>query len=278
MAHRRAHLLLVLSAFLMGLPLRAQEKSLDELLALDMTDLLRLKVVSALKRPETINKVPATVRVITADEIRDNGYFTLEDALSDLPGVPVPQHPGVQQLCLHEGRSGPEQQGPRPGGRDPGQRAEFRGVLRRQGSTTWPTWTGSRSSTAPRPPFTAPTPSPASSASSPGIPRTRREAGPRSWPGASTRAWRIFRYAAYDKKADLGFSVAAMYKQSDKADLRGKAGDFNWTEEWRTSRTTPAFDARVRVQGFQRGLHAAGQGYFLRDRAVGDRGRGPGLR
>jgi len=71
---------------LAGPLLHAQGKSLEELLELNMADLLKLQVVSALKEPGTINKVPATVRVITSDEIRDNGYFTLEDVLADLPG------------------------------------------------------------------------------------------------------------------------------------------------------------------------------------------------
>lgn len=70
-----------------ALSLSAQEKTLDELLSLDLNDLLNLKVVSALKSPETINRTPATVRIITAEQIRDNGYFTLEDALADLPGI-----------------------------------------------------------------------------------------------------------------------------------------------------------------------------------------------
>ncbi len=86
MANRNPRLLLGFLSLFAALQVQAQEKSLEELLSLDMNDLLKLKVVSALKEPETIGKVPATVRVITADEIRDNGYFTLEDALADLPG------------------------------------------------------------------------------------------------------------------------------------------------------------------------------------------------
>jgi outer membrane cobalamin receptor len=33
-----------------------------------------------------LNNVPATVRIITKDQIRKNAYFTLEDVLADLPG------------------------------------------------------------------------------------------------------------------------------------------------------------------------------------------------
>ena len=64
----------------------AQEKSLDDLLQLSLKDLAAIEVVSALKVPATVNRIPATVRVITAEQIAENGYFTLEDALGDLPG------------------------------------------------------------------------------------------------------------------------------------------------------------------------------------------------
>ncbi len=45
-----------------------------------------------------------------------------------------------------------------------------------------------------------------------------------------------------------------MYKQSDKADLRGKAGDFNWTEEMENFENDAAVDARVRYKNFSAGF------------------------
>jgi outer membrane receptor protein involved in Fe transport len=50
-----------------------QAQDLDRMLELSLADLLSLKVVTALKQPYTINQVPATVRVITADQIRERG-------------------------------------------------------------------------------------------------------------------------------------------------------------------------------------------------------------
>ena len=83
---RSLAIMLILVTWMASPLLWAQEKGLDELLTLSLSDLMNLKVVSALKSPQTINRVPATVRVITADQIRERGYFTLEDALADLPG------------------------------------------------------------------------------------------------------------------------------------------------------------------------------------------------
>ena len=54
---------------------------------MDLTDLINVKVTTASKSEESVQQTPATVRVITADMIRDRGYMSLEDALSDVPGI-----------------------------------------------------------------------------------------------------------------------------------------------------------------------------------------------
>lgn len=64
----------------------SQEK-IDKLLEMDLEELLSLKVVSATKISQTLANTPATVHIITKEQIKANGYFTLEEALSDLPGI-----------------------------------------------------------------------------------------------------------------------------------------------------------------------------------------------
>ncbi len=66
--------------------LYSQEKVLDELLDLEIEELLNIKVISASKTLQNLIDVDANVRVITAKTIKENGYLTLEEALSDLPG------------------------------------------------------------------------------------------------------------------------------------------------------------------------------------------------
>jgi outer membrane receptor for ferrienterochelin and colicin len=56
----------------------AQQTDIDELLELDISDLMEIKVISASKTIQTINEVPATVRVVTAKQIKERGYFSLE--------------------------------------------------------------------------------------------------------------------------------------------------------------------------------------------------------
>jgi iron complex outermembrane receptor protein len=52
----------------------------------NLIELSKLKVLSASKVPQEVRNVPANIHIITREEIRVNGYFTLEDALAGLPG------------------------------------------------------------------------------------------------------------------------------------------------------------------------------------------------
>lgn len=63
----------------------SQDERID-LYDLDIKELSKFKVISATKTSEDINKVPATVRVVTQSEISERGYFTLDELLTDLPG------------------------------------------------------------------------------------------------------------------------------------------------------------------------------------------------
>ncbi len=60
--------------------------TMDELLNMSLDELQEMPVVSATKTLTPLSKVPATIRVITAEDIRRYGYLTLEEALGDLPG------------------------------------------------------------------------------------------------------------------------------------------------------------------------------------------------
>lgn len=59
----------------------------EDILKMSFEDLMNIKVVSATKTSQTIQEAPASVFVITAEQINERGYFTLEEALSDLPGI-----------------------------------------------------------------------------------------------------------------------------------------------------------------------------------------------
>lgn len=64
-----------------------QQKSIDELMNFSLEELGEVVVTTPSKTSQTIKEIPATVRVITARQIEERGYLTLEDALADLPGI-----------------------------------------------------------------------------------------------------------------------------------------------------------------------------------------------
>ena len=53
---------------------------------LTFSELARLRITSASKVPQRVSEVPATVFVVTSQEIRERGYLSLEDILAGLPG------------------------------------------------------------------------------------------------------------------------------------------------------------------------------------------------
>src|SRR6185437_12795165 len=59
----------------------------DSLTELSLEQLMTIKVVTATGFMQTSEEAPATITVITAQEIKDRGYFQLQDALRDIPGI-----------------------------------------------------------------------------------------------------------------------------------------------------------------------------------------------
>lgn len=51
-----------------------------------LIELSKVTIVSGNKTPQKLNNTSSTTRIITSNDIRENSYFTLEDALSNLPG------------------------------------------------------------------------------------------------------------------------------------------------------------------------------------------------
>ncbi|MGE5707322.1 MAG: TonB-dependent receptor plug domain-containing protein, partial [Bacteroidota bacterium] len=64
-----------------SLPAMAEEDTLD------LNTLLNPTVTTASKRAQSAKEAPATVYVISEDDIKNRGYIDLMDALDDLPGV-----------------------------------------------------------------------------------------------------------------------------------------------------------------------------------------------
>ena len=65
---------------------RAATPAVDELLQLPFEDLLQVQIRAAGKREEEIRDIPASVTIVTRDEIARYGWQTLEDLLRHVPG------------------------------------------------------------------------------------------------------------------------------------------------------------------------------------------------
>ena len=71
----------------------------------NLVDLSKMEVVSESKTVKSISEVPANVKVITKEDILEKGYFTLEEALSDLPGFQFRNILGLNSYVFQRGIS-----------------------------------------------------------------------------------------------------------------------------------------------------------------------------
>jgi len=79
------------------------QDDLDELLNLEMEQLMNIEITTATKRAQKSTEVPATVRVVTAEQIKNKGYLTLEETLSDLPGFQFRNIQGFNSYVFQRG-------------------------------------------------------------------------------------------------------------------------------------------------------------------------------
>ncbi len=72
----------------------------DELLDLSIEELMDVNITTASRSAEKASEAPATVYVITKQDIRDRGYSTLSDVLKDLPGMETVEYYYSEQGTL----------------------------------------------------------------------------------------------------------------------------------------------------------------------------------
>ncbi len=234
-------------------PATAQEKSLDDLLSLSLEDLAAIEVVSAAKVPATAARVPATVRVITAETIAENGYLTLEDALADLPGFQLRNILGFNAYAFLRGVpsqnnailllvDGIQVNELNSGGFYGGGQLNLANVERIEvvyGPASALYGTNALS----------------------GIVNVIRKDPAKGTGGKLNASLGSLdtslldaRYAWTSPGGDVSVSVAGMRKRTDKADLRGARGDGNWTDQADNYEDDLSFDGLVRWKGLSVGF------------------------
>ncbi len=236
----------ILSAF-------SQEKELEELLDLNLEDLMNIEVVTATKQAQKISEVPATVRVITAGQIKERGYFTLDDAFADLPGFQFRNIVGfnsysfmrgvpsqnqtilimVDGILINELNSG----GFYGGGQYNLSNVKAIEIVYGPASALYGTNALS------------------------GIvnlitndPQNAKGGKVSLLAGSFATKNIDFSLGNYNEDKDFGFVISGMLKQSEKADLAGEKGDDNWTENMENFEDDISFDGKIKYKNFEGGF------------------------
>ncbi|MCK5148568.1 TonB-dependent receptor [bacterium] len=76
---------LIFATVFTAVPLAAQ--NVDDLFRMSLDELMKVKIISAGKRLETVDEIPASTIVITQDEIARYGYRNLSEVLEHVPGL-----------------------------------------------------------------------------------------------------------------------------------------------------------------------------------------------
>ena len=236
--------------FLFGnVALKAQEDELDKLLDLNISDLLNIEIITASKTLQKINEVPATVRVITKEKIKRNGYLTLDDALSDLQGFQFRNISGFNSYVFQRGIpnqnnltlvlvDGVQINELNSGGFYGGGQYNLDNVERIEvvyGPASALYGTNAIS----------------------GIINIITKS-PKDFQGLETNVvYGTFNtlsadasYRYYNEDSQFGLGVSALYKTSEKADLAGSEGDNNWTDDMENFEDDIAVDAKLLYKDF----------------------------
>ncbi len=220
---------------------------------LTLSELSKLKIASVSKAMQNISEIPSTIYIITSAEIREKGYFTLEEALSDLPGFQfrntlgqnsyvfqrgIPNQNNLTLLLIdgvqvNELNSG----GFYGGGQYNLSNVDHIEVLYGPASVTYGTNAVS------------------------GIINIvtknclEKKLELNSWIGNFSTSGSDFSYSNVNKKKTLGFSVAGMFKKSDKANLKNDAGDNNWTDLMDNYENDYTLDMKSQYKEFTWGIN-----------------------
>lgn len=225
----------------------------EKLFKMSLEELMNVEVVTATKFLQRIPEVPARVHVITSDQISERGYFTLEEVFSDLPGFQFRNIVGFNSYVFLRGVpnqnnlvlllvDGVQINELNSGGFYGGGQFNLSNVERIEvvyGPASVLYGTNAISGI-----INIITKGP-----------EKENSGHVSVALGSFATSNIdFGYEHFNQEKDLGFRIAGMYKKSEKADLRGKKGDNNWTDNMENFEDDLAFAGKVIYKSFSAGV------------------------
>ncbi|HOY31310.1 MAG TPA: TonB-dependent receptor [Bacteroidales bacterium] len=241
-----------LSMVLFSLSAKAQKDSTD-IYDLTLAELSKLQISSASKISQNINEIPSTIFIITATRIKERGYLTLEEALSDLPGFQFRNILGMNSYVFQRGIpnqnnltlilvDGVQINELNSGGFYAGGQYNLSNVDRIEviyGPSSVAYGTNAVA----------------------GIINIITKSAREKKTGINVLAGNFkttagdFVYSNVNKEKTFGISVSGMFKRSDKADLKGAAGSNNWTSLLDNFENDYALDIKTEYKEFTLGLN-----------------------
>lgn len=247
-----------------------QDKSLDELMNLSLTELASVTVTTPAKTSQKLSEIPGTVRIITERQIGERGYITLDEALADLPGFQFRDTLGFNSYVFMRGVpnqnnliivmiDGVQINELNSGGFYGGGQYNLANVERIEvvyGPASAMYGTNAVSGV-----INIITKKPAD------VRGVRLDA----MAGGFNSRLNDFTYGFYDETGEIGLNISGMFRRSDKADLRGAAGDNNWSSSMENFEDDKALDAKIEYKRLTVGLNYQDKqtSYSTKDRILG---------
>lgn len=215
---------------------------------LNLSQLSKLKITSASKITQNISEIPSTVFVITAEEIKERGYFTLEEALSDLPGFQFRNILGINSYVFQRGIpsqnnltlvliDGIQVNELNSGGFYAGAQYNLFNVERIEiiyGPSSVAYGTNAMSGV-----INIITKKP-----------VKNSTELKALAGTFNTYEGDAKYSNVNEKQRFGVLVSGMFKMSDKANLKGREGDNNWTHLMDNFENDYAVDLKIQYKDF----------------------------
>ena len=210
----------------------------------NLIELANFTVNSASKVPQQYSNVPATMHIVTSREIKENGYFTLEEALSSLPGFQFRNTLGYNSYIFQRGIpsqnnlilvliDGVQINELNSGGFYAGGQYNLENIERIEivyGPASVIYGTNAVSGII-------------------NIITKNNEGFNASMLTGNFNTLNTNINYGY-KNNDFGIRISGMYKTSEKANLQGEAGDNNWTEQMENYENDYSFDTKILYKNF----------------------------
>ncbi len=230
----------------------AQSDSIN-LYDLDLYQLSKLKITTASKVIENKNEISTWVNVITAADIKTNGYFTLEEALSNLPGFQFRNIQGINSYIFQRGIpnqnnltlvliDGIQINELNSGGFYAGGQYNLSNVERIEvmsGPSSVAYGTNAVSGI-----INIITKNP-----------TQNKSEINVLLGSFNTSKVDLNYSYTNTDKTFGFLLSGMLKKTDKANLKEEAGDYNWTKNLDNFENNYSFDFKVKYKEFVLGTN-----------------------